>query len=336
LDKNVSENSSTFYLPHEKQIYEYLKTIEHLKKQNQDNPLFTQEIKKLEQKLELLKEKIYSQLTPWERVLICRHPKRPHTKDYTKSITSKFIELFGDRLFKDDSSIIGGLAVIEGQKIMLIGQEKGSDTNDRVYRNFGMVCPEGFRKALRLMKTAEKFNIPIVTLLDTPGAYPGLDAEQRGQSWAIAYNLREMSVLQVPVITLVIGEGCSGGALGMGVADVIAMLEHSYYSVISPEGCASILWKDAAMKQEAASSLKFNAENLLELGIIDEIIPEPLGGAHHNPQVVYDRIKKFIAEQCQILKKIPKNILLEQRYQKYRNIGKYLEREVVSDDTLVG
>lgn len=317
----MQENNNHF-LPHEKQIFEYLKTIEHLKKQNQDNPLFTQEIKKLESKLEKLKQKVYAELTPWERVLICRHPNRPHAKEYTKNITTKFIEFFGDRTFKDDHAVIGGLAEIDGHKVMLIGQEKGGETEDRVFRNFGMLSPEGFRKALRLMKMAEKFSLPVVTLLDTPGAYPGLEAEQRGQGWAIANNLQQMASLAVPIIVVVIGEGCSGGALGMGVGDVIGMLEHSYYSVISPEGCASILWKDVSFKQEAASRLKLNAEDLVELGIVDEIIREPLGGAHQHPQTAYANVKKFISEQCRILGSLPKNILLEQRYQKFRNMGK--------------
>jgi acetyl-CoA carboxylase carboxyl transferase subunit alpha len=319
MDKNQNQN---LFLPHEKQISEYLKTIEHLKKQDKDNPLFTAEIKKLEQKLDKLKEKVYSNMTPWERVLICRHPQRPHTIDFIKNTTEQFVELFGDRVHGDDHSVIGGFARIGGVKCMVIGQEKGSDTESRVYRNFGMVNPEGFRKALRLMKMAEKFNLPIVSFLDTPGANPGLEAEERGQGWAIATNLREMSRIKTPIIVLVIGEGCSGGALGMGVGDIVAMLEHAYYSVISPEGCASILWKDSNKKQEAATALKLNSENLLELGIIDEIIPEPLGGAHHDPQIVYKRVKQFIVDKWEILKNIPPDVLLEQRYAKFRAMGK--------------
>jgi acetyl-CoA carboxylase carboxyl transferase subunit alpha len=313
-----------FYLPHEKQIYDYMKTIEHLKRQNQDNPLFTNEIKKLEQKVELLKKEVYGKLTPWERVLICRHPQRPHTVDYIKNITDRFVELAGDRLYADDRSVIGGFAEIGGIKCMLIGQEKGSDTESRVKHNFGMLNPEGFRKALRLMKLAEKFRIPIVTFLDTPGAHPGLEAEERGQGWAIAANLKEMSRITTPIITVVIGEGCSGGALGIGVGDTIGMLEHAYYSVISPEGCASILWKDAGRKQDAAAILKLNAEPLLELGLIDEIIPEPLGGAHHDPKLVYDKIKQFIVDKAELLKIIPGNLLIEQRYNKFRAMGKFL------------
>lgn len=311
-------------LPHEKQIQEYIKTIEHLKKQSQDNPIFKAEIRKLEQKLDKLKQKVYSELTPWERVLICRHPSRPHAGDYIGSIFEKFIELAGDRCYRDDHSMIGGLATIGGIKCVVIGQEKGHDTESRVFRNFGMLSPEGFRKALRLMRLAEKFHLPIISLLDTPGAYPGLEAEERGQGWAIAQNLREMMRINTPIIVVVIGEGCSGGALGMGIGDVVAMLEHAYYSVISPEGCASILWKDSSKNIEAATSLKLNAENLLELKIIDAIIGEPLGGAHQDPQLTYRNVKQFIIEQLSFLRRIPSNLLLEQRYLKFRQMGQFL------------
>lgn len=310
-------------LPHEKQIHEYIKTIEHLKKQNQSNPLFSSEIKKLEQKLESLKEKVYSELTPWQRVTICRHSSRPHTIDYIKTLCTDFHELCGDRNFADDQAVIGGLATIGEMKCIVIGQEKGFDTESRLKHNFGMVNPEGFRKAMRLMHLAEKFKLPVVSLIDTQGANPRLEAEERGQGWAIAQNLRDMAELKTPIIIVIIGEGCSGGALGMGVGDVIGMLEHAYYSVISPEGCASILWKDAAKKAEAATALKLNAENMLEMNIVDEIIKEPLGGAHHDPQAVYESVKKFILDQWNILKRIPAEILLEQRYQKFRRMGKF-------------
>lgn len=312
-------------LPHEKQIQEYIKTIEHLKKQSQDSPIFKAEIRKLEQKLEKLKQQVYSELTPWQRVLICRHPARPHAIDFFKSMCENFVELAGDRYFKDDHAIVGGLATIEGVKCVVIGQEKGHDTESRVHRNFGMLNPEGFRKALRLMKLAEKFHLPLISLLDTPGAYPGLEAEERGQGWAIAHNLREMARIKTPIIVVVIGEGCSGGALGMGVGDVIGMLEHAYYSVISPEGCASILWKDPSKNVEAASSLKLNAEHLLELKIIDAIIEEPLGGAHHHPQQTYQNVKQFVVDQWNILRRIPLPLLVEQRYLKFRQMGQYLE-----------
>lgn len=312
-------------LPHEKQIQEYIKTIEHLKKQNQDNPLFHTEIRKLEQKLEKLKEKIYSELTPWQRVMICRHSSRPHTIDYLANLCSSFHELAGDRTYRDDPSIIGGFGVINGIKCVIIGQEKGNDTESRIHRNFGMVNPEGFRKALRLMLLAEKFGLPIISLVDTSGAYPGLEAEERGQGWAIANNLREMARIATPIIVVIIGEGCSGGALGIAVGDVVAMLEHSYYSVISPEGCAAILWKDTSKNSDAAAALKLNSEDLLNLQIIDAIIKEPLGGAHHQPQVAYNNVKQFIVEQAEILKRIPKEILLEQRYLKFRKMGQYIQ-----------
>lgn len=312
-------------LPHEKQIQEYIKTIEHLKKQSQGNPIFSAEIRKLEQKLDKVKQKVYSELTPWQRIMICRHPARPHTIDFIKNMCDQFVELSGDRLYGDDHSIVGGFAKIGGIKCMIMGQEKGNDTESRVHRNFGMLNPEGFRKALRLMQLAEKFHLPIVSLLDTPGANPILEAEERGQGWAIANNLREMVRIQTPIIVVVIGEGCSGGALGMGVGDVIGMLEHAYYSVISPEGCASILWKDASKKEEAAVALKLMAENLMELKIIDGIIDEPLGGAHQDPVTTYQNVKSFISEQWEILKRIPSTLLLEQRYLKFRQMGQFLE-----------
>lgn len=325
-EKNGADKQS-FYLPHEKQIFEYIQTIEHLKKQNQDNPLFTAEINQLEEKLEKLQKKVYGELSSWDRVLISRHPLRPRTVDYISNIAENFVELFGDRIHGDDASVIGGFATIDGVKCMLIGQEKGSDTESRLKRNFGMVNPEGYRKALRLMKLAEKYRLPIVTLLDTPGAYPGLEAEQRGQGWVIAKNLQEMSQLATPIIVLVIGEGCSGGALGMGVGDVVGMLEHSYYSVISPEGCASILWKDTKKKEIAAEALKLNAEHLLEMGVVDEILQEPLGGAHHDPKAVYAKVKQFIVGKYDMLKRISPELLLEQRYNKHRSIGRYIESE---------
>lgn len=308
---------------HEKQIDEYIKTIERLKKQDQENPIFKKEIKQLEAKLAQLKNKVYSQLTPWQRVGICRHPGRPHTIDFINGMTESFTELAGDRSYRDDHAIVGGLAIIDGVRCVIIGHEKGSDTDSRVYRNFGYPYPEGFRKALRLMRLAEKFHLPIVALLDTPGAYPGLEAEERGQGWAIAQNLKEMSRIETPIIVVVIGEGSSGGALGIGVGDTIGMLQHAYYSVITPEGCASILWKDASNNVEAATALKLNAENLLELKIIDAIIEEPLGGAHHDPKQAFNSVKRFILEQYKTLKHIPIPLLLEQRYLKFRQMGQY-------------
>ncbi len=308
-------------LPHEKEVYEVVQTIDRLKNQGQFGALLENEIKRLELKLVELKKQVYSKLTPWQRVTICRHSKRPHAIDYILGITKEFIELFGDRCYADDSAIIGGLAQIEDVRCVIIGQEKGRDTEDRMRRNFGMPHPEGFRKALRLMKLAEKFSLPIVTLVDTPGAYPGLQAEERGQGLAIAVNLREMSSLKVPIVTIIIGEGCSGGALGIAVGDTVAMLEHSYYSVISPEGCASILWKDPAKNVEAATQLKMHAENLQKFQLIDAVIEEPLGGAHHDPELMLNKVKAFIVQQLHILKSLSTEFLLEQRYLKFRKMG---------------
>lgn len=312
-------------LPHEKQIYEYQKSIEQLKTQGQSSSVFEAEVARLEVKLEELKRNVYSNLTPWQRVQICRHPDRPHASDYIENLTEEFTELSGDRAYGDDRALIGGLGKIGGVKCVIIGQEKGHDTESRVDRNFGMMNPEGFRKARRLMQMAEKFKLPIVSFLDTPGAFPGLGAEERGQGWAIAENLREMASLTTPIVVVIIGEGCSGGALGIGVGDVIGMLQHAYYSVISPEGCASILWKDASKNQDAAATLKLNAENLLEMGIIDRIIEEPLGGAHHDPKVAYDNVRAFILEQVKRLTKLPQEQLLEARYNKFRKMGTFEE-----------
>ena len=309
------------YLPHEKQIQEYAQTIEHVRKQVDGNPLFQAEVRRLEQKLELLKKKVYSELTPWDRVLICRHPMRPHAVDYIQALTTDFFELHGDRTFGDDRAVIGGLAKIDGVPCVIMGQEKGSNTEERVASNFGMVSPEGFRKALRLMRLGERLHFPIFILLDTPGAFPGLEAEQRGQGWVIAESIQKMFSIRAPIIVLIIGEGCSGGALGMGVGDVVGMLEHAYYSVISPEGCASILWKDAGKKQDAALALKLNSENLIGLQIVDEVIPEPLGGAHHDQEAVFKNVKNFFRERSASLLHIPLPILLEQRYMKFRSLG---------------
>ncbi|MDB2613533.1 acetyl-CoA carboxylase carboxyltransferase subunit alpha [Chlamydiales bacterium] len=310
-------------LAHEKEVYEYKKTIDHLKKQNAGNSLFKQEIGRLENKLEQLKKTVYKDLSPWERVQISRHPGRPHTVDYIDEICDSFIELSGDRTYGEDASVVGGLAMVGDERCMIIGQEKGNDTDSRMKRNFGMVNPEGFRKALRLMQLAEKFKLPVLSLLDTPGAYPGLGAEERGQGWVIANNIMKMSRIQTPIVVVVIGEGCSGGALGMGVGDTVAMLEHSYYTVISPEGCASILWKDAGKNKEASNALKLNAENLIEFEIVDHVIKEPLGGAHHNPKETCNLVKQFFLEQISTLKHMPVDLLIEQRYLKFRKIGAY-------------
>lgn len=311
-------------LEHEKQIEEYKKTLKEVKEQNENNQLWSDdEIEKLEGKLKQLKKKIYSELTTWQRVEISRHPKRPRSVDYIKAICEDFTELHGDRNFRDDNAIICGLCKIGKEKFMFIGQEKGCDTESRLERNFGMSHPEGYRKALRCMLLAAKFRLPVVTLLDTPGAFAGLAAEERGQGWAIAKNLMEMAQLPTPIITVLIGEGCSGGALGIGIGDRIAMLEHSYYSVISPEGCASILWKDSQKKEIAAEALKIHAEDLLPLGIVDDIIAEPEGGAHHDTSIVYKNVKKYILSAKKELQSLPIEALIEQRYQKFRKIGKF-------------
>jgi acetyl-CoA carboxylase carboxyl transferase subunit alpha len=315
-------------LAHEKQILEYEKTIAQVKDQNKNNSLWSEEeLQKLEKKLEQLKKKVYSRLSPWERVAICRHPARPRSIDYIKNICENFVEIHGDRLFRDDHAIICGFAKIKGTKFMVIAQEKGCDTESRLYRNFGMPYPEGYRKAMRCMRLAAKFKLPVLSLLDTPGAYPGLDAEERGQGWAIAQNLWEMARLPTPIIVLLVGEGCSGGALGMGVGDVIGMLEHSYYSVISPEACSSILWKDTSKKETASEALKMHAEFLLQLDVIDHLIEEPLGGAHHDTQEVYKTVKEYIFTQWNALKEISPEILIEQRYQKFRRMGKFAVEE---------
>lgn len=311
-------------LPHEKQIVELNQTLEKLKDQNKNNPVWSQEeLLKMERKLDLLKKTVYSQLKAWDRVAISRHPQRPHAIDYIQSLCEEFIELFGDRTFQDDHAIITGLAKIDGQKFVVIAQEKGKDTESRLFRNFGMPHPEGYRKAMRCMRLAAKFNLPVITFLDTPGAYPGLAAEERGQGWVIAQNLWEMSRLPTPILVVLIGEGCSGGALGIGVGDVIGMMEHSYYSVISPEGCASILWKDPAKNAVAAEALKMHVEDLLELGIVDVMIPEPLGGAHFDHKMAFQNVKSFIKEQWEVLKSVPIDTLVENRYQKFRKMGKF-------------
>ena len=311
-------------LKREKQIEEYQKNLLALKAQGEKSGLWSKdEITTLEKKLEALKDTIYTDLSPWERVEICRHPERPRSIHYIEAMCESFTEMFGDRLYGDDRAIIAGFGIIEGEKVVIIAQEKGNDTESRLYRNFGMPHPEGYRKALRMMKLAEKFGLPVVTLIDTPGAYPGLDAEERGQGWAIATNLREMASLATPIIGVVIGEGCSGGALGVGVTDVVGMLEHGYYSVISPEGCASILWHDASKNAEAAEKLKMHAEHLIEAGVVDDIIKEPQGGAHLDKEAIFADVKTYIALQIDRLSALSHEELLARRYHKYRKIGAF-------------
>jgi len=281
----------------------------------------TSEIKKLEEKLEVLKKEIFENLTAWQRVQISRHPKRPYTLDYINLLGRDFIELRGDRLFSDDKALITGLLTIENKKFLVLGHQKGRDTKENLYRNFGCAHPEGYRKAMRLMQLAEKFNLPILVFIDTPGAYPGVGAEERGQAQAIALNLREMVSIKTPIIIYVIGEGGSGGALGIGIGDRICVLENAYYSVISPEGCAAILWKNSAKAPEAAEVLKLTGKDLLELGIIDEIVKEPLGGAHRDPELSAQNIKESLLKNLQELSKLSKEKLIEDRYEKFRRIG---------------
>lgn len=278
--------------------------------------------KKLEIKLEETRKEIFKNLSAWQKVQMARHPSRPYTLDYINNITQgTFMELHGDRNVRDDKAMIGGLGKIGDQTYMFIGQQKGYNTKTRQYRNFGMANPEGYRKALRLMKMAEKFNIPVVTLLDTPGAYPGLEAEERGQGEAIARNIFEMIRLKVPIITIVIGEGASGGALGIGVGDRVFMMEYTWYSVISPESCSSILWRSWEHKEEAADALKLTAPDALKLKIIDGIIGEPLGGAHTNRAKAYDEVKKTIIKTYKTLKRLKADTLVEKRMKKYTSMG---------------
>ncbi len=283
------------------------------------------EIARLEEKLLHIKKDVYDNLTPWQRVQIARHPKRPYTLDYIEMLMTDFIEIHGDRHFADDKSMICGFAKINGERIAVIGHQKGRDTKENLERNFGSAHPEGYRKAIRVMKAAEKFNIPVIVFIDTPGAYPGIGAEERGQAEAIAYNLREMADLRTAVIVFVIGEGGSGGALGIGVGDRIYVLENAYYSVISPEGCAAILWKERSRSPDAAAALKITAKDLSEMHIIDGIVKEPLGGAHRDPQEAAENIRKIIKKDIAVLKAMPKDKLVEARYNKIRVIGVFKE-----------
>lgn len=271
-------------------------------------------------------KEIYSNLTDWDKVSIARHPNRPNTLDYIRGITEDFVELHGDRLYGDDPAIVGGLCKIDGQKFVIIGHQKGRDINERIRRNFGMANPEGYRKALRLMRIAQRFNIPILTLVDTAGAFPGIEAEERGQGEAIARNLMKMMGFRVPIISVIIGEGGSGGALALAVADKVMMLEHSIYSVISPEGCAAILFKNGSLAEKAANNLKISAQNLKKLGVIDEIIKEPVGGAHRDILCAQINLKKAVLSSISELKKINVDTLLKNRYNKFRQMGFFLEK----------
>jgi acetyl-CoA carboxylase carboxyl transferase subunit alpha len=315
-----------FVLDFEKPIAELEKQIREMKTLADTGSVdLADDIARLERKADKLREDVYSKLNRWQKVQLARHPNRPYSLDYIKRICPQFVELHGDRLFRDDPSIICGIGKIDSRSFVIVGQQKGRGTKDNLYRNFGMPHPEGYRKALRVMKLGAKFRLPIVTLVDTPGAYPGLGAEERGQAEAIARNLFEMASLPVPIIAIVIGEGGSGGALALSLADRILMFEYSIYSVISPEGCASILYRDAQQAPKAAEALKLTSHDLLELGVIDGIIPEPLGGAHRNVDEMAEILKKGILSHIESLMAEPMDTLLEQRVEKYQKIGVWKE-----------
>ncbi len=311
-------------LEFEKPIVELEGKLADLKQHSRDNDInFDSEVRRMEAKIEETKKRIYLNLTAWERVQIARHPARPYALDYIQLAFGEFLELRGDRLFADDRAMPGGLATINGRKCAVIGHQKGRELRENIKRNFGCANPEGYRKALRIMKMAEKFGHPFVTLIDTPGAYPGVGSEERHISEAIAVNLRELMTLRTPVVSVIIGEGGSGGALGIGVADRVLMLENAYYSVISPEGCAAILWKHRKHAPEAAAALKLTAKDLLELKLIDEVISEPLGGAHQDHAAALANVQEAIARNLDALSKIPIERLLRERYAKFRRIGEF-------------
>jgi acetyl-CoA carboxylase carboxyl transferase subunit alpha len=307
----------------EKPILELEQKIEELA--GLGNPTLDDEISSLREKLDAVRREVYSQLDPWQKTQVARHPRRPYTLDFVGGLLEDWIELHGDRRFSDDHAIVAGLGCFRGQPVAVVGHQKGRATREKLLRNFGMPRPDGYRKALRVMQTAEKFGRPILTFIDTPGAYPGIDAEERGQAEAIAFNLREMARLRVPVICTVTGEGGSGGALAIGVGNRVNMLEYSVYSVISPEGCASILWRDATKAPEMAQALRLTAPDLKDLDVIDEIIPEPAGAAHSDPQGTIEAVGRVLERQLAELLPFSPDELVEQRYQRFRRIGKFTE-----------
>jgi acetyl-CoA carboxylase carboxyl transferase subunit alpha len=314
------------YLDFEKPIIELEREIEYLKRFSKGKFLHLDEqLKHLEEKLHRVQKEIFSNLTGWQITQLARHIDRPRTSHYLSTIFENFIELHGDRAYGDDPAIIGGISKFNGRSVVCIGHQKGADAKEMVYRNFGMPHPEGYRKALRLMKMAEDFQKPIITLIDTPGAYPGIGAEERGQAEAIARNLRSMVSLRTPILTLVIGEGGSGGALAIGIGDRILMLEYSIYSVISPEGCAAILWKDGKKGEVAADSLRLTARDLYQLGVIDEVIPEPLGGAHRDPKAMSDILKEAVERNLREIEEMDMDELVKVRYEKFRKMGTFIE-----------
>jgi acetyl-CoA carboxylase carboxyl transferase subunit alpha len=315
-----------YVLDVEKPLVDLERQIDELKRFHEEQDMdVADEVAQLQAKLDGMREEIYRALTPMHRVLLARHPKRPYSLDYLNGVFTDFIELHGDRLYRDDPAIVGGWARLGGHSVMVIGHQKGRDTKENIHRNFGMPHPEGYRKALRLMRLAARFHAPIITMVDTPGAYPGLGAEERGQSEALATNILEMSALETPIITAVIGEGGSGGALALGVADRVLMFEHSVYSVISPEGCAAILWKDATQRERAAEALKLTAQDLLRLKLIDEVIPEPLGGAHQDPDAAGEGLREALLRNLGELRRVRPEKLVRRRVEKYAAMGPYAE-----------
>ena len=314
------------YLDFEKPIEELENQLQNLREMEDKSEVDVGDtIDQLEKKLENYKKDVYSNLSGWEKVQLSRHPERPYTLNYIQLLCDDFIELHGDRNIRDDKAIVGGLGTMNGETYLFIGHQKGRNTKDRQYRNFGMANPEGYKKALRLMKLAERFNLPVICFIDTPGAYPGLEAEERGQAEAIAKNLFEMAQLESPIICIVIGEGASGGALGIGVGDKIYMLENTWYSVISPESCSSILWRSWDYKEQAAEALKLTPTDMLKNELIDDIIGEPLGGAHNNPKQVAEAIQKVIERDLAVLNKLSKEELITNRIEKFSNMGKFKE-----------
>ncbi len=313
-------------LDFERPIVELEKKISELKNLSSAGELDLEtEVKKLESRLVHVKKETYVNLTPWQRVQIARHPMRPYTLDYISMVFSDFVELHGDRTFADDKALIGGFAMLEGRPLLVLGHQKGRDAKENIMRNFGSAHPEGYRKALRLMKMAEKFQVPVVVFVDTPGAYPGVGAEERGQAYAIAVNIRDMARIRVPILVYVIGEGGSGGALGIGVGDRVIVLENAYYSVISPEGCAAILWKDRTKAPEAAAALRLTAKDLWEMKLIDEVLKEPLGGAHQNPAETAETLKASIKKHLKNVEAQDRRLLVENRYKKFRSMGVFVE-----------
>lgn len=318
--------SPLYNLEFEKPLVELERQIEEIQRFAAEKQLdMTDEIQRLQVKAEQIKKDIYSGLTPWQRIQIARHPKRPTFLDYIPAIFTEFMEMHGDRLFRDDPALIGGMAYLDDIPVTVIGQQKGRDTKENLFRNFGLPHPEGYRKGLRLMQQAGKFGRPIITLVDVVGAYPGIEAEERGQGEAVARNIREMANIGVPIIVVITGEGGSGGALAVGVGDRVMIMENAYYSVISPEGCASILWKDSTRASEAAQALKITGTDLLGLGIVDEVIPEPLGGAHKNPAEAAANLKEALIRNLRPLLGVDSTSLLNSRYDKFRAMGQFLE-----------